>query len=146
MKRVTNGLLIQVDYDAAYSGMVWSAYSYDARYCPVTNTTGGSGGGSPPPPGTNDPPPCTNCPINDCDIEITNSFLGLERVWALAYSNLVLTGATRTAWVDTRPLGLDAQTNPTHRFYGLGANVDTDDDGLNDGYELFVTKTDPNIF
>jgi hypothetical protein len=142
MTRMTNGLRLSLDYTESYSGQVWSAYSYDARYCPITNSVGGSGGGSPPVPGTNDPPACTNCPINDCEIDATNSFLGLERVWSLAYSNLLLTGATRTVWLDTRPMGLDAQTNPTHRFYGFGSNVDTDNDGLNDGNELFISHTD----
>ncbi len=142
MTRMTNGLRLSLDYTESYSGQVWSAYSYDARYCPITNSVGGSGGGSPPVPGTNDPPACTNCPISDCDIDVTNSFLGLERVWSLTYSNLLLTGATRTVWLDTRPMGLDAQTNPTHRFYGFGSNVDTDNDGLNDGHELFISHTD----
>ncbi len=142
MTRMTNGLRLSLDYTESYSGQVWSAYSYDARYCPITNSVGGSGGGSPPVPGTNDPPACTNCPISDCDIDVTNSFLGLERVWSLTYSNLLLTGATRTVWLDTRPMGLDAQTNPTHRFYGFGSNVDTDGDGLNDGHELFISHTD----
>ncbi|HMP83683.1 MAG TPA: lamin tail domain-containing protein [Verrucomicrobiota bacterium] len=142
MTRQTNGLQLSLDYTESYSGQVWSAYSYDVQYCPITNSTGS--GGDPQPPGTNDPPACTNCPSNICEFETTNNFMGLERVWSLAYSNLLLTGATRTVWLDTRPMGLDAQTNPTHRFYGFGSNVDTDNDGLNDGYELFVSKTNPN--
>jgi len=143
MTRMTNGLRLSLDYTESYSGQVWSAYSYDVQYCPITNSTGS--GGDPQPPGTNDPPACTNCPSNICEFETTNNFMGLERVWSLAYSNLLLTGATRTVWLDTRPMGIDAQTNPTHRFYGFGSNVDTDNDGLNDGYELFVTKTDREL-
>lgn len=142
MTRMTNGLQLSLDYTESYSGQVWSAYSYDVQYCPITNSTGS--GGNPQPPGTNDPPACTNCPTNVCDFETTNNFMGLEPTWQLVADDVTLTGATRTVWLDTRPMGLDSQTNSTHRFYGFGSNVDTDNDGLNDGYELFVSKTNPN--
>ncbi|MCZ7592178.1 MAG: hypothetical protein M5U15_08485 [Kiritimatiellae bacterium] len=74
----------------------------------------------------------------------SKTFMGLENVWTLISSNIVLTGETSVAWIDTRPMGFDEQTNPVHRFYAFGANTDSDNDGLNDGYELFVTKTNPN--
>lgn len=141
MTRTTNGLRLELTYPESFSGMVWSAYSYDVQYCPVNNSTGS--GGSPGLPTNDIPEECTNCPSNVCEFETTNNFMGLEPVWQLIASNVVLTGETQTVWLDTRPMGLDAQTNPTHRFYGFGANTDSDGDGLNDGYELFVTKTDP---
>ncbi|HMP75169.1 MAG TPA: hypothetical protein PKE12_02620 [Kiritimatiellia bacterium] len=141
MTRTTNGLRLELTYPESFSGMVWSAYSYDVQFCPVTNATGS--GGSPGLPTNDIPEECTNCTAHVCEFETTNNFMGLEPVWQLVASNVVLTGTTSTVWLDTRPMGLDAQTNPTHRFYGFGANTDSDGDGLNDGYELFVTKTDP---
>ncbi|MCO5045616.1 MAG: lamin tail domain-containing protein [Kiritimatiellae bacterium] len=141
MKKVTNGLLLNIEYTASFSGTVWSAYSYDTPACVDTNDGGGGGGGGdPPPPGTNE---CTNCVMN-CEANPTNSFMGLERVWELVYTNLLLTGETFTAWTDTRPMGFDAETNHVNRFYSFGNNeIDTDEDGLNDAFELFVVKTDP---
>lgn len=141
MTRTTNGLLLELTYPDTFSGLVWSAYGYDVQFCSTTNAAGG--GGTPQPPGTNDPPGCTNCPAQVCDFETTNNFMGLEPAWQLMAGNVELTGETRTVWLDTRPMGFDAQTNPVHRFYGFGANTDNDNDSLNDGYELFVTKTVP---
>ncbi|MFH0908272.1 MAG: hypothetical protein V1929_05885 [bacterium] len=80
-----------------------------------------------------------------CQMSATNGFNGLSNRWTLAHSNLVLTGATQTAWTDTRPMGFDANTNPVHRTYAFGANApDTDGESLADAFELFVSKTSPS--
>jgi hypothetical protein len=143
MKKATNGLLLNLEYTVSFSGTVWTAFSYDAPACVDTNIGGGGGGGSPPLPDTNE---CTNCFFN-CDIDPTNSFNGLVHVWAPVYTNLLLTGETFTAWTDTRPLALDANTNPVHRFYAFGNNeIDTDSDGLSDAFELFTAKSNPEIW
>ncbi|HMO52375.1 MAG TPA: thrombospondin type 3 repeat-containing protein [Kiritimatiellia bacterium] len=142
MKKVTNGLLLNLEYTVSFSGTVWSAFSYDTPACVDTNF-GGGGGGDPPPPGTNE---CTNC-MNNCAANPTNSFMGLERVWTLVYTNLLLTGETFTAWTDTRPMGFDANTNHVNRFYAFGNNgIDTDEDGLNDALEMFTVKSNPEIW
>lgn len=145
MTRTNNELRMELTYPENFSGLVWSAYSYDVRFCPTTNAAGGGVGS--PLPGTNEPSPCTNCAINECDIDqLGAGFMGLERAWTLIASNLVLTGATTTVWLDNRPPGLDAATNPVHRFYGMGNNaVDSDTDGLNDALELYSTKTRPDL-
>ncbi|MFH0908968.1 MAG: hypothetical protein V1929_09415 [bacterium] len=79
-----------------------------------------------------------------CQMSATNGFNGLSNRWTLADSHLVLTGATQTAWTDTRPLDFDANTNPVHRYYAFGANApDTDGESLSDAFELFVSKTSP---
>jgi len=140
MKKVTNGILLNIEYTVSFSGTVWSAYSYDALACVDTNIGGGGGDGSPPLPGTNE---CTNCVFN-CDIDPTNSFNGLIHAWTPVYTNLLLTGETFTAWTDTRPMALDANTNPVHRFYAFGNNgIDTDEDGLSDAFELLTVKSNP---
>ncbi len=115
MNRTPNGLLLELTYPAGFSGSVWSAYSLDVPVCAEQNCPGAA----------------------------TNTFRGLDSVWALVDSNIVLTGETQTLWLDTRPMGLDEQMNPVHRFYAFGANTDADGDGLNDGFEMFVTKTNP---
>jgi hypothetical protein len=41
-------------------------------------------------------------------------------------------------------MGFDANTNHVNRFYAFGNNeIDTDEDELNDAFELFVVKTNP---
>lgn len=143
MKTVTNGLLLNIEYTVSFSGTVWSAFSYDAPACVDTNVGGGGGGGSPPLPGTNE---CTNC-VSNCDIDPINSFNGLVHVWTAVFTNLLLTGETFTAWTDSRPLALDANTNPVHRFYAFGNNgIDTDSDGLSDAFEIFTAKSHPEIW
>lgn len=117
MTRATNGLRLELSYPEEYSGLVWSVYSLDVPVCMEQNCAGSA----------------------------TNSFMGLHSMWTLIDNNVVLTGSTQTIWLDTRPLGLGAQSNAVHRFYAFGANTDTDGDGLSDSMELFVTKTDPGL-
>ena len=51
---------------------------------------------------------------------------------------MALTGTTETVWIDTT-----ARQGPSSRFYILGrADVDEDADGLSDGSERWVYKTD----
>ncbi|HBA85905.1 MAG TPA: hypothetical protein DCZ95_17615, partial [Verrucomicrobia bacterium] len=141
IKKVTNSLQLEISYPSSYSGSVWSAYSYDMPACVYTNGGSGDGGGFEPP--TNEAP-CEGC--STCYTDPEKSFAGLNRVWALAASNLVLTGETSTVWLDARPLGLDTNNEPCHRIYSLGANaVDEDNDGLNSAAELFVHKTNPTL-
>ena len=139
MGRSGSGLRLDVGYPESYSGHVWSVYSYDAPACWSTNMSG-SGGGPPPPPGTNDPP-CTNCPA-PCNGNSSNTFDGLNRVWTLVQSNLVLTGTTQTAWTDTRPMGFDMATNSVNRFYSFARSLqDTDGDLLDDAFEWLALHT-----
>ncbi|HMO52541.1 MAG TPA: hypothetical protein PKE26_15060 [Kiritimatiellia bacterium] len=140
----TNGLLLNLEYTASFSGTVWSAYSYDAPACLSTNEGGsGGGGGSPPLPGTNE---CTNC-VSSCESDPAKTFNGLVPAWTLVYTNIVLTGETFTAWTDTRPLAQDLYGNPAHRFYAFGrSDIDTDEDGLNDSFEIFVSKGNPELW
>ena len=141
IKKVTNSLQLEISYPSSYSGSVWSAYSYDMPACVYTNGGSGSGGGFEPP--TNEAP-CEGC--STCYTDPEKSFAGLDRVWTLAVSNLVLTGEASTVWLDARPLGLNTNNEPCHRIYAIGANaVDEDNDGLNSAVELFVHKTNPTL-
>ncbi|OGV44927.1 MAG: hypothetical protein A2X46_17315 [Lentisphaerae bacterium GWF2_57_35] len=142
IRKATNSLLIEVSYPASYSGTSWSVFSYDMPACVYTNESGGSGGNPQPP--TNDAP-CEGC--STCYTDPERSFAGLDRVWMLSESNLVLTGETSTLWLDTRALGLDTNGEPCHRIYALGANsVDEDNDQINSAFELFALKTDPAVW
>ncbi|HMO41523.1 MAG TPA: hypothetical protein PKE26_15465 [Kiritimatiellia bacterium] len=120
MEILTNGLLLNLEYTASFSGTVWSAYSYDAPVCHEDDI--------------------------DCATSPSDSFNGLDQVWTMVSDEVLLTGETFTAWIDTRPLAQDLAGNTVNRFYAFGNNeIDTDSDGLNNAFELFVSKGNPEL-
>ncbi|HBA85117.1 MAG TPA: hypothetical protein DCZ95_13590, partial [Verrucomicrobia bacterium] len=71
IKNISNSLQLEISYPiSGYSGSVWSVYSYDA------------------PAGA------------DSETDFSKRFQGLDNVWTLAKSNLVLSGVSNTLWLD----------------------------------------------
>jgi hypothetical protein len=64
-------------------------------------------------------------------------FDGIESAWECQTTNLVLSGGVGT-WDDA-----DVPTNARVRFYAAAQRADTDADGLTDGAEIFLHRTDP---
>ena len=65
-------------------------------------------------------------------------FNGLESAWECLTTNLVLTNGVGV-YEDA-----NVSSNARVRFYGVANRMDSDEDGLSDGEELFVYHTDPN--
>jgi len=71
-------------------------------------------------------------------LEVYRSTDLVERDWEHVAGPLETTGTTHTAWTDTASPG-------PWRFYAAGNyDLDSDSDGFNDAFELFVLGTDPN--
>ncbi|HBA84013.1 MAG TPA: hypothetical protein DCZ95_07970 [Verrucomicrobia bacterium] len=148
IKKMSNTCAIEISYPSSYSGTSWSVFSYDMPACVYTNESGGGGGGGTPiPPGDPDTNevPCEGC--STCYTDPERSFAGLDRVWMLSESNLVLTGETSTVWLDPRPMGLDTNGEPCHRTFAVGFNGgDEDNDQISSAFEIFTLKTDPAVW
>ena len=65
----------------------------------------------------------------------------LNNGWSLLATNLVTAGTNTLTWVDTSATNSDAGK----RFYAVGdADTDSDGDGIVDGREVLMYRTDPN--
>ena len=64
---------------------------------------------------------------------------GLESAWEVETTNLLLTNGVG-AWEDA-----NAASNARVRFYGAAQRADGDEDGLTDGAEIFIHRTDPAL-
>ena len=146
IRKATNGVELTISYPSSgYSGSVWSVYSYDAPACAYTNESGGGGGGGIPPP-PDDTNEITEITGSCCEIDFSKRFQGLDNVWTLAKSNLVLSGVSNTLWLDARPMAVDTNGEPCNRFLGLGNNgINPDNDGLSSASELYIHKTNPAL-
>ena len=146
IRKATNGVELTISYPSSgYSGSVWSVYSYDAPACAYTNESGGGGGGGIPPP-PDDTNEITEITGSCCEIDFSKRFQGLDNVWTLAKSNLVLSGVSNTLWLDVRPMAVDTNGEPCNRFLGLGNNgINPDNDGLSSASELYIHKTNPAL-
>lgn len=69
---------------------------------------------------------------------VSPSFNGLESAWACAASNLALTNGVGV-WEDA-----NISSNARVRFYGVANLMSSDEDGLTDGAEIFLYRTDPD--
>ncbi len=65
----------------------------------------------------------------------------IARHWWLAETNLVTVGTNSLMWVDTGATNGDGDVN---RFYQIGNSADYDGDGVEDGREVIMYRTDPN--
>ena len=70
---------------------------------------------------------------------VSPSFNGIESEWACGTTNLVLTNGV-AVWEDS-----GISTNDRVRFYAAAKQADTDVDGLTDGTEVFLHRTDPGV-
>jgi len=70
---------------------------------------------------------------------VSPAFAGIESAWELAATNLTLTNGVG-AWEDA-----NVSSNARIRFYAAAKRVDSDGDGLNDGAETFLHRTDPGV-
>ncbi len=70
---------------------------------------------------------------------VSPSFNGLASAWEYAATNLTLTNGVGV-WVDA-----NVSSNARTRFYGVANRMDSDEDGLTDGSELFHHHTDPSL-
>ena len=80
----------------------------------------------------------TNVATNTLWTPVSPPFNGLDGEWIIGTTNLALTNGVG-AWED-----LNVSSNARVRFYGVAKRADTDGDGLTDGAERFVYRTDPN--
>lgn len=78
----------------------------------------------------------TNIGTNTLWTPISPPFNGLDSEWAIGTSNLVLTNGAG-AWEDT-----NISSNARVRFYGATQRGDCDGDGLTDGAEILLHRTD----
>ena len=70
---------------------------------------------------------------------VSPAFAGIESAWEIAATNLALTNGVG-AWEDA-----NVSSNARIRFYAAAKRVDSDGDGLNDGAETFLHRTDPGV-
>ncbi len=70
---------------------------------------------------------------------VSPPYAGIESEWACQTTNLVLSGGVGT-WDDA-----DVSTNARVRFYAAAKRIDSDEDGLTDGAEIFLYRTDPGL-
>ena len=70
---------------------------------------------------------------------VSPPYAGIESAWACQTTNLVLSGGVGT-WDDA-----DVSTNARVRFYAAAKRMDSDGDGLTDGAEIFLHRTDPGL-
>ena len=68
---------------------------------------------------------------------VSPPFNGIESEWACRATNVVLTGGVGV-WEDT-----NISSNARVRFYAVARRIDSDADGLSDGEEIFLHRTDP---
>ena len=69
---------------------------------------------------------------------VSPPFNGLESAWECRTTNLLLTNGVGN-WQDS-----NVSSNARVRFYGVANRMDTDEDGLTDGAEKFVSHTSPD--
>lgn len=69
---------------------------------------------------------------------VSPSFNGIESEWAVATTNLVLTNGVGV-WEDA-----NISSNDRVRFYAVAKWLDSDDDGLSSGSEIFLYRTEPD--
>ena len=67
---------------------------------------------------------------------VSPPYAGLESAWEVETTNLLLTNGVGV-WEDT-----NAASNARMRFYGAAQRADSDEDGLTDGAEIFLHRTD----
>ena len=80
--------------------------------------------------------------VTDTNVVWTPAFPpydGLERAWEVETTNLPLTDGVGV-WEDA-----NAASNARVRFYGAAQRSDSDEDGLTDGAEIFLHRTDPAL-
>lgn len=66
--------------------------------------------------------------------------------WQIADTNVALTGATATVWIDVGQGGRQPVPLFSNRFYiAINPAYDQDADGLSDGQEHFIEKTDRTL-
>ncbi len=70
---------------------------------------------------------------------ISPSYNGLESEWDFGTTNLVLTNGVGV-WEDS-----NVSSNARVRFYAAAQRMDSDGDGLSDGMEIFLYRTDPGL-
>ncbi len=70
---------------------------------------------------------------------VSPSFNGIESGWECQTTNLILTNGIGV-WEDA-----NVSSNPCMRFYAAAQRVDTDADGLTDGSEILLHRTDPGM-
>ena len=70
---------------------------------------------------------------------ISPPFSGIESGWECRTTNLLYTNGL-AVWEDS-----GVSTNDRVRFYAAAQSVDTDEDGLTDGAEIFLHRTDPGV-
>ena len=70
---------------------------------------------------------------------VSPAFAGIESAWEIAATNLALTNGVG-AWEDA-----NVSSNARIRFYAATKRVDSDGDGLTDGAETFLHRTDPGV-
>ena len=70
---------------------------------------------------------------------VSPPYAGLERAWDVETTNLILTNGVGD-WEDASTAG-----SARVRFYGAAQSADSDEDGLTDGAEIFLHRTDPAL-
>ena len=70
---------------------------------------------------------------------VSPAFAGIESAWEIAATNLALTNGVGV-WEDA-----NVSSNARIRFYAAAKRVDSDGDGLTDGAETFLHRTDPGV-
>ncbi len=70
---------------------------------------------------------------------VTPPFNGIESAWVVVTTNLALTNGVGVG-EDT-----NVSSNDRVRFYAVANRLDTDEDGLSDGTEILLHRTDPNL-
>ncbi|HRT04200.1 MAG TPA: hypothetical protein P5204_00735 [Kiritimatiellia bacterium] len=70
---------------------------------------------------------------------VSPPYAGLESTWEVETTNLLLTNGVGI-WEDASATG-----SARMRFYGATQRADSDEDGLTDGAEIFLHRTDPSL-
>ena len=70
---------------------------------------------------------------------VSPPYAGLEGAWEVETTNLLLTNGVGI-WEDASATG-----SARVRFYGATQRADSDEDGLTDGAEIFLHRTDPSL-
>jgi hypothetical protein len=70
---------------------------------------------------------------------VSPPYAGLESAWEVETTNLLLTNGVGI-WEDASATG-----SARVRFYGTTQRADSDEDGLTDGAEIFLHRTDPSL-
>lgn len=80
----------------------------------------------------------TNISTNTLWTSVSPSFNGIESAWECLTDNLVLSGGVGV-YEDS-----NMSNNARIRFYAAANRLDSDGDGLTDGAEIFIHRTDPH--